>query len=881
MNNTLIGLLFPVQWMAARTFQYFRLAFVWCQALKHAIAVDLQDIARAMLFMCCEVLFVLARRLPAGRTSTRKLAMRLRPYAAAPLRPVPGGIGVEVDEAYTPVVRRSLADIQVEYRMIAGGKSIIYKHRTLLARWLAGRRHRARGKASWKTTYNPRSSVAKGDCLFMVLSKYLGKGWSPRALRKELKRHAAELLVTGTPVHKGLSLAEVLVRAEVSPTEFLASLVSSRPRWGNSIDTMVASHRFQVNFDIYNILTRKFACCHNHVGPRCLIGYINHHFVAGVVRPKPQAGAQRQPQHNVQYRILRFLTLVSCLVGLPYLLWQRAASGTSVPSLLIGSGWTAQTHLAAQRQFQQLGCGDGCSSSHVVRNTHDLAIQLARQDHELDCPRSDFEGFSCTTTFADDNRPLVMLLLRRIRRHLLALSLRGTPLQQERWSAYRSVHHSPSGSEDLPQSNEDNAFGNKDEDYDSDGILKVPGDCMFDDGAYSLEGFCYTCPSISSSVADSLVDCDTDYHPCEENFSIDAGYTNSHITPSICEATFPYDWPSAEVRSPSHSSEQSCLDSNRTLRMMSRCNSQSSLDPEDFVVFAPLASDAWQNPLQLSPLVMEYWDDYLHEQLEFLALSAATCMDERFNILAEDDRPGIHEHISGLQHLFRLAGIPREIVPRSPDDLFDLWEPHSDEVNPTCPLSPHEVHERRFVMLLDDDQLLVGGGKPSGSKGCSASSGRPYPFGPLGSAAQPPAQDAVQGNQRQAINVADNIPAVTLVYHGSFAPLHTGHKEAIHCALRFLALRGVYVTNAVLGFTTADYVTNKTQDSKFASLQVRAEIARLMLAEGDEPVSPITLDAREFSSATALAVAHERAGSTPLFLVGSDLRKKPTAQTLI
>eukprot|EP00971_Amphidinium_carterae_P118727 2352238-Amphidinium_carterae.1 len=267
LNYTVIGILIPVQRLMAYCFQYGMCALGWCQTFRRAIAVDLRDIARAMLFMCCEVLFVLARRLPVGRASVRKLAMKMRPYAAAPLRQVHGGIGTEVDEAYTPLVRRSLADIQVEYRMIAGGRSITYKHRTILAGWLAGRRHRARGRASWKTTYNPRSSVAKGDCLFLVLSKYLGKGWSPLALRKELKKHAAELLVTGAPVHKGLSLGEVLAHVDVSPTEFLASLVSSRPRWGNSIDTMVASHRFQVNFDIYNILTRRFACCHNQEGP--------------------------------------------------------------------------------------------------------------------------------------------------------------------------------------------------------------------------------------------------------------------------------------------------------------------------------------------------------------------------------------------------------------------------------------------------------------------------------------------------------------------------------------------------------------------------------------------------------------------------------------
>eukprot|EP00971_Amphidinium_carterae_P187181 3715180-Amphidinium_carterae.1 len=884
LNYTAMGIFLPVQWLLVYCSQCCRCALGCCGNLRHAIAIDMRDIARAMLFMCCEVLFVLARRLLVGRASARKLAMRLRPYAAAPLRQVQGGIGVEVDEAYTPIVRRSLADIQVEYRMIAGGRSITYKHRTLLAGWLAGRRHRARGRASWKTTYNPRSSVAKGDCLFMVLSKYLGKGWSPLALRKELKKHAAELLVTGAPVHKGLSLGEVLARAEVSPTEFLASLVSSRPRWGNSIDTMVAAHRFQVNFDIYNILTRRFACCHNQNGPRCLIGYINHHFVAGVVRARRTADGQRHPQRAVQHgKILRSLMLVSCLVWLPYFLWQHAASTTPVPSLLIGCGWTAQTDTAAPRQFQQLGCGESSTSSHTVRNTHDLAIQLARQEFETECPQSDFEGLSCTASFADDERPLVMLLLRRIRRHLLAIAPPVTSRYHERLSAYRSAQHSPTNCGSY-------TFGDNDEDYDSDGFLKVDPSCPEDDRAYSLAGFCCTCPSISSSLVDSIMDCDTDYHPREENLSREAEYAHSHITSSICEATFPYGWQADELDSSSDSEVPSCLDSSRTLRMMTWCDSKSSLDPDDFAVFTPHSGDAWQNPLQLCPLVMEYWDNYLHEQLEFLALSAVD--GARPDILEGDNRQGIQEQISGLQHLFRLTGIPREMVPRSPDDLFDLLESQSDEVSPPSPLPSHEVRERRFVMLLPDGMFLVGGGKSSGGQstgsGSASMSRRPYPFGQF--AAPVPvlhlsSPDAAQGSQQQnatdTVAQTDVIPAVTLLYHGSFAPFHTGHKEAIHCALRFLAMRGVYVTKAVLGFTTEDYVRSKTLDTKFADLQVRVEITRIMLADGDPPVSPITLDARAFPSATAFAQAHERGGSTPLYLVGSDLRKKPAAQTLI
>eukprot|EP00971_Amphidinium_carterae_P043967 865014-Amphidinium_carterae.1 len=109
-----------------------------------------------------------------------------------------------------------------------------------------------------------------------------------------------------------------------------------------------------------------------------------------------------------------------------------------------------------------------------------------------------------------------MLLLRRIRRNLLSIAVHGNSQWQENLSAYRFVHHSPTSGRDADgrlRDSERNAFGDNDEDYDSDGILKVdPSSCMVDDRAYSLDGTCCTCPSISSSVVDSIADCDTDYH---------------------------------------------------------------------------------------------------------------------------------------------------------------------------------------------------------------------------------------------------------------------------------------------------------------------------------------------------------------------------------
>eukprot|EP00971_Amphidinium_carterae_P335657 6471629-Amphidinium_carterae.4 len=109
----------------------------------------------------------------------------------------------------------------------------------------------------------------------------------------------------------------------------------------------------------------------------------------------------------------------------------------------------------------------------------------------------------------------------------------------------------------------------------------------------------------------------------------------------------------------------------------------------------------------------------------------------------------------------------------------------------------------------------------------------------------------------------------------------TGHKEALHCALRFLATRGVYVTSTILGFTTADYVTKHKSDYAFADVVTRAEIAELVLADGAQPVSPIQVDHTGYSSAEALAQAHATPGSVPLFLVGSDLCKRPYKQTLV
>eukprot|EP00971_Amphidinium_carterae_P350834 6491765-Amphidinium_carterae.2 len=187
--------------------------------------------------------------------------------------------------------------------------------------------------------------------------------------------------------------------------------------------------------------------------------------------------------------------------------------------------------------------------------------------------------------------------------------------------------------------------------------------------------------------------------------------------------------------------------------------------------------------------------------------------------------------------------------------------------------------------LLSTLGVVHGGGGTSSGKGSSSAGRRPYPFATTvqsraGAAAN--TGDGVMTPPREGPPAADDVPPPTfvLVYHGSFAPMHAGHRECIHTALRFLVRQGVYIKRAVIGFTLPDYVLKKTLDSAFSDLSIRVAVAKEVLATGAPLISPIELDCVGQQTSFALACKYA-SDETVIYLEGSDLRIRPAKEVLL
>eukprot|EP00971_Amphidinium_carterae_P341220 6479916-Amphidinium_carterae.1 len=149
---------------------------------------------------------------------------------------------------------------------------------------------------------------------------------------------------------------------------------------------------------------------------------------------------------------------------------------------------------------------------------------------------------------------------------------------------------------------------------------------------------------------------------------------------------------------------------------------------------------------------------------------------------------------------------------------------------------------------------------------------RPYPFAPGPVTGGP----AVVAGGPAVVH-----PPVILTYHGSFAPMHTGHRECIARALVFLKAQGVVVQQAVLGFTSETHVAKKSVDCDFAPVKTRIDIAREVLKDGEPMEQEVVVDNEALGSSMALAAKYAQQGCNDLYLLGSDLMKRPPAQTLI
>eukprot|EP00971_Amphidinium_carterae_P200034 3970100-Amphidinium_carterae.1 len=396
-------------------------------SIRRGVLADFFDIRRACLVMLCDVLLVLARRVPWGKSRIRRTALRMRPRPEVELAD-PVYVRSPIADASGTPQRRSLAAIQMEYRMVVGGQHVSVNLKQICrARLVSSSRKSPAASRRWRTTFNPRSSTHRGDCLFLVLAKYTQQQHTAKQMRCALQQHAGKLLVSGDSIYKGLSLAHLLSANKIDATWFMTKLVGKEPRWGNTLDVLVASHMFGLDFQILDVDTKAYIMESYNGNPVHVIGYRPHHFVAGRV----YAPSKRVPKASwlsVFSAVLRFCIVTIATVGVLH----AACAAVVEPDLCTmvqGAGpWRAGTGRATDplhRPFSEHGLGlDGIR--HTVQNTHELAIMLANhRRRQLDNESSDEEITPCRIIHSDDTRSLISLLLRRVRRHLHAIHDQG------------------------------------------------------------------------------------------------------------------------------------------------------------------------------------------------------------------------------------------------------------------------------------------------------------------------------------------------------------------------------------------------------------------------------------------------------------------------
>eukprot|EP00971_Amphidinium_carterae_P102404 2027360-Amphidinium_carterae.3 len=401
---------------------FVQTAWLVLDACRYVARNDLHEVWQAVLFLACQLVLILSKRVPtgAGRIALRRFALRHRPYAPASL--VTGEVvfmanspGGSITPSTPASARRSLLQIQSELQIVAGGFLLWRRRRTFLpAKRVCQQRFRSHCHSAWQTVYNPSSRT--GDCLFLALSKALRFRASASSIRRMLQDHAEFLLRFDIVVHNGQTLASVLKGLGITPERYLRNLAGRNLRWGNTIDVIVAADLFQQQIKLVDLIHNTVLVTAGTQFTSAVfdIGYAHHHFVAGRHRQRQVCRPQRPVYSHYVARSMAVLACVLCtFTSLCSTSLGQASSSVwclccAVQALAVlyrdyDCGLTSQPAFhcggakkGTGRRFAPYAAGTSASSTdapvcfacvgsgeedervrHVLCNTHDVAAQLA------------------------------------------------------------------------------------------------------------------------------------------------------------------------------------------------------------------------------------------------------------------------------------------------------------------------------------------------------------------------------------------------------------------------------------------------------------------------------------------------------------------------
>eukprot|EP00971_Amphidinium_carterae_P331489 6465056-Amphidinium_carterae.2 len=685
-----------------------------------------------------------------------------------------------------------------------------------------------------------------------------------------------------------MTLAEWLECLGISIEHYLARLDSKRAtRWGNTVDVAVASHLYGVRFRMFDLGDRTVIydssdaqCGFDHLQPLD-IGYHKHHFVAGRLRQQvPDTG--RDGWYGFAKTMLAmfssallitagfafFMQLGNCTpqVGYsshyafaPSLHSRHLRTGGSDANSTIRYGGMRGRHIAGtgylnpdgtDRPFDVVGEGVGDRTLHRIPNAHDVAAieQQYLEDTRVDrvlAARPLFSAVATDDEYEGENEPGTGRppLVRRLR------AILGSALAAPRMAVGSTASYFY-GLRDFGDNVLHTVLNNHD--------VRNMTTRYFADAQRQREPERPASPMVLEGGEN------TSFPRTGRNRAIQQARVVLHSAigaPHVVEGTYAITVPGL---------------------------------PD----VGTLGQHTVLNPNMLPALE----DDHIVQARREARMPVRPYFSAVFSEDESDDEspsangPGYCRHTSVGNLRFVLetaAGAPHVIAGLQ---QLDFTGTEDDTSQPAAAAAAPEQQ------LMIAPRLWGGPGtrlrRASGApEDCFRQGGakRPYPFGPAASSAvltDQAVDNAEAPESADFDDTATTVPSrhvrkitpkstVVLIYHGSFAPLHIGHVECLGRALKHLKANHVKVIKTVLGFTTAKQVGDKAPGSGLTDIQVRTKIAKDVLSLANMDGATVQVDGHEYSKASELAAAHVLPTDTPLYLVGSDVTKKPARETLI